>query len=111
MISKVERTRHAGEVRYAFIDLEGSGNRLAGYRQTPEATEPQLTSSAAGRIGLQIRARRREEDLTQTQLAARAGITQTVLSRVESGKGNSTLTLLEEIAAALGTELNVNLSD
>ncbi len=47
--------------------------------------------------------------LTQKQLAAPAGITQTVLSRVESGAGNPTLALLEDIAAALGESLDVSI--
>ncbi|HAM16341.1 MAG TPA: transcriptional regulator [Eggerthellaceae bacterium] len=63
--------------------------------------------NAAERIGRQIRAARQEAGLTQVQLSARAGITQTVLSRIESGKGNPTLGLLEDIAAALDARLEV----
>lgn len=63
--------------------------------------------TAAQRIGALIRAERKRQGLTQKQLAARAGITQTVLSRTESGSGNPTLSLLEDIAAALGMQLDV----
>ncbi len=38
------------------------------------------------------------------------GISQVVLSRIETGAGNPTLALLEEIASALGTTLQVALS-
>lgn len=58
--------------------------------------------------GLRDSGRLEAQGLTQKQLAARAGITQAVLSRTESGTGNPTLALLEEIAAALGMQLGIS---
>lgn len=103
LIASVGRYRNGGEVSYALVEL-------------PAADSPEKeTTGAAGdcaparRIGEQIRARRLGEGLTQKQLAARAGITQTVISRVESGAGNPTLGLLEDIACALGSTVDVAL--
>ena len=90
--------RAAGEVRYAFVGLEEHDDELAS-----------VSRSAAQRIGASIRSQRLEAGLTQKQLAARAGITQTVLSRTESGSGNPTLSLLEDLAAALGVKLEISL--
>ena len=95
--------RHANaEIRYAFVGIPGE-------ERGDSASSIQPEESAANRIGAQIRTRRKAAGLTQRQLAARAGITQTVLSRTESGTGNPTLALLESIAAALGERLDVSL--
>jgi ATP-dependent helicase HepA len=47
---------------------------------------PTSSSSAVGQIGAWIRARRRELDLTQAQLADRVGVTQTQISTWETSK-------------------------
>ena len=101
ILSAVERRRVGGEVRYAIVGLpvEGASDREAQER----------AGGAARSVGRQIRTLRHEAGLTQKQLAARTGITQTVLSRVESGGGNPTLSLIEEIASALGADLNISL--
>lgn len=90
LLSEIGRKRSGGKVYYAVVELP--------------ADDP------AQRIGRQIRLRRQEAGLTQAQLATRVGITQTVVSRVESGTGNPTLNLLNEIASALDTELDVSLT-
>ena len=94
------RRRHEGAgVAYAFVGLDGKGASAS--ETTTQATtpsEPADPPTAAQCI----------RGLTQKQLAARAGITQTVLSRTESGAGNPTLGLLEEIAAALDLRLDVS---
>ena len=102
VLDAVTRKHGASEVRYALVDI---GERP----KAPFSEQRDLRPMSAQRIGASIRSRRLEIGLTQKQLAARAGITQTVLSRVESGKGNPTLGLLEDIAIALGTELDVSL--
>ena len=89
LIAAVERLRRGREIQYAVVGLQNE--------------------SAAQHIGSQIREKRLAAGLTQKQLAARAGITQTVLSRTESGSGNPTLALLEELASALDFQLEINL--
>lgn len=97
LLSEIERKRRNGKICYAVVGLldvdSTNGDAL----------------SPTQRIGLQIRHRRLDEGLTQKQLAARVGITQTVVSRIESGVGNPTLGLLEEIVLALDAKLDVTL--
>ena len=107
VLAHVQRARCAGEVRYAFVSLGDKRDDSARNKRTSKAACTPSPPNAAERIGKQIRAARQEAGLTQTQLAARAGITQTVLSRIESGKGNPTLGLLEDVAAALDAKLEM----
>src|SRR3989338_7750252 len=55
---------------------------------------------------------RKESHLTQLQLAERVGTTQSVISRIESGKGSwiPSLDTLIRIAAALNMRLTLNFS-
>jgi DNA-binding XRE family transcriptional regulator len=57
-----------------------------------------------------VRERRLALGLSQTELAARAGMTQPALSRLEAGGVVPTLPLLARIAAALDADLTVTLS-
>jgi len=57
-----------------------------------------------------VRERRLALGLSQTELAARAGMTQPALSRLEAGGVVPTLPLLDRIAAALDADLTVTLS-
>lgn len=100
----------APKFSYALIDLGGQPEAPAKTKRRHVENRQSGNATAAQRIGASVRAQRLEAGLTQKQLAARAGITQTVLSRVESGAGNPTLALLEALAAALGAELNVSLA-
>ena len=57
------------------------------------------------RVGLNLQRLRREKSLSQEELADLAGIHQTYLSGVERGKRNPTITVLQRIAEALGTDI------
>jgi transcriptional regulator with XRE-family HTH domain len=61
-------------------------------------------------IGQAVQERRLALGLSQTELAARAGMTQPALSRLEAGGVVPTLPLLDRIAAALDADLTVTLS-
>lgn len=131
VIDAVVRQRRGAEVRYSFLDLEveletsksdAGINGNVGFsvddcnndsgKGGVNGIEPNNSDlNAAQRIGAQIRSQRLEAGLTQKQLAIRAGIAQAVISRVESGSGNPTLSLLEELAAAMGMKLDVALRD
>jgi HTH-type transcriptional regulator / antitoxin HipB len=54
-----------------------------------------------------VRERRLALGLSQTEVAARAGMTQPALSRLEAGGVVPTIPVLERIALALDTELVV----
>ena len=110
VIAAIRRQRAGSKVTYTFVDLgEGPADarKTASCIANTRAAGRPLT--AAQRVGSLIRSERLRQDFTQKQLAARAGITQTVLSRTESGTGNPTVALLEEIAAGLGMQLDISL--
>ena len=118
LLAAIERRRTGVEIHYAYVELPDSSaskSMNANNANDAIASHSEIASlgtggcNAAQRIGAQIRARRREAGLTQKQLAVRAGISQAVLSRVESGLGNPTLALLEELAFALDVHLEVSL--
>jgi len=59
------------------------------------------------RIGHTLAALRAERDMTQAQVAERAGLRQPALSEIESGVTNPTLATLSALAQALGMGLEV----
>lgn len=61
-------------------------------------------------IGRAVRARRLELGLSQIELATRAGMTQSAVSRLEAGAATPTIGLLERLAAALNADLVVTLA-
>jgi uncharacterized protein len=56
-----------------------------------------------------LRSARRRARLTQTQLAARAGVTQSVISAYEAGRRQPSLATLGSLIAATGYELDLQL--
>ena len=54
---------------------------------------------------------RKEKGITQAELARRAGIPRTNITRFESGDYNPSLEMMVRIAAALGMRLQVELSE
>lgn len=58
-------------------------------------------------VGAQIAAARKAAGLTQAGLAAKTGIQQSLISRIENGKGNPTLETLHCLAQALKAELGI----
>jgi uncharacterized protein len=56
-----------------------------------------------------LRSARRRARLTQTQLAARAGVTQSVVSAYEAGRRQPSLATLSSLIAATGYELDLQL--
>jgi HTH-type transcriptional regulator/antitoxin HipB len=56
-------------------------------------------------LGQAVRARRLELGMSQTELAERAGMTQSAVSRLEAGGTVPTIGVLERLAAALSAEL------
>jgi ribosome-binding protein aMBF1 (putative translation factor) len=62
---------------------------------------------AALLLGQMVYDRRTALGLSQAELAARAGMTQPQLSRLESGGATPTVPLLARLAAALDAELDI----
>ncbi len=73
---------------------------------------PRLYEEAkARRIRLhELAALRAERGLTQTQVAARMGTSQSVVARIESGEVDVKLSTLEKYAAAIGGEFSWRVS-
>jgi ribosome-binding protein aMBF1 (putative translation factor) len=61
-------------------------------------------------LGQAVRARRLELGTSQTELAERAGMTQSAVSRLEAGGTVPTIGVLERLATALSADLVVTLT-
>ncbi len=59
------------------------------------------------RMGLRIATLRKMQGMTQEQLADKAGIQRTHLSRIEAGKYDVTLCVVQAIAEALGMTVDI----
>ena len=79
-------------------------------RTSAEFREGYAEARRAFLIGLAVRERRLALGLSQVELAARAGMTQPALSRLEAGGVVPTIPLLERISAALDADLIVEIS-
>jgi len=60
---------------------------------------------------MEIRALREARGLSQRELAARVGTTQSAIARLEGGNVSPSLPTLDKIAEALDVELSVSLVD
>ncbi|NYI07014.1 helix-turn-helix domain-containing protein [Allostreptomyces psammosilenae] len=77
-------------------------------REPDRTAEGYSAARRAYALGRGVRDRRRELGLTQSQLARRAGMTQSAVSRMEAGGTTPTLDLLERLAVALDADLDVS---
>ena len=62
-------------------------------------------SQDRGRLMRELAQRRQEAGLSQTEIAARMGTSQSAVARLEAGAADARASTLERYAAALGTEL------
>ena len=69
----------------------------------------QLSFAWRAKLGDSLTRRRKEAGLTQQQLAEKTGIDQAAISRIESGKGNPTLSTLEALAKGVGGILSIEI--
>ncbi|MEN9873079.1 MAG: hypothetical protein RL450_1014 [Actinomycetota bacterium] len=63
------------------------------------------------KLAINLRSSRRKAGLTQTQLAIKAGITQSELSRIEKGVYSPRLATLVKLARSLKTDFVISGSD
>ncbi len=73
--------------------------------ETTEHERRRADLAAQLRAGIAIRNAREIAGLTQTELAARIGIAQSALSRIEAGRTNMTLGMLRRVAEALDVDV------
>src|SRR5574341_701254 len=74
-------------------------------RAGPKAMAEYATAGATHRLARQVFDLRKAAGLTQRQLAARSGVQQADISRIEAGDANPTLATIAALAYALGAEL------
>ncbi len=74
------------------------------FKKSWEAGEPEFQL-----IKSMIRAREKQ-NITQKQLAAKTGLTQTYISRIETGDADPTLQTLKKIAEGLGMKLELKMT-
>ncbi|MBT2525439.1 helix-turn-helix transcriptional regulator [Streptomyces sp. ISL-99] len=82
-----------------------------GYAEPPEAAAERAEIRLAMAFAKAVYDRRKELGLSQAEVAARAGLTQAKVSRVEGADTVPTLTLLRRLAHALNASLNIALDD
>jgi ribosome-binding protein aMBF1 (putative translation factor) len=91
----MKRDRHSGFV-------EQRGRKSAAYRKSFARTLQQID------LAMLVREMREAAGFTQTELAKKAGTTQSVIARLEDAEyAGHSLTMLERIAAACGVALKL----
>jgi len=75
------------------------------------ANEEAKNNSERLRIGQRIAELRKEQNLTQTQLAERCGLQQAHIARIEAGRYSVGLDTLTQIADALGMKIDFFIID
>ncbi|MBF6300600.1 helix-turn-helix domain-containing protein [Nocardia amamiensis] len=93
-----------------MITQEEFDRRTAEQRATPEYQQAYRNAEIAYRVGKMVREAREARGWTQIELAARSGLKQHAISRLEAGDVVPTLTTLEKIAQAFGGHVHVNIA-
>lgn len=79
--------------------------------ETVEESPAYVEAGYALALGQAVYDRRAALDLSQTELARRAGMTQSQISNIEGGDSTPTLPLLTRLAKALDASLTIQLDD
>lgn len=72
-------------------------------------SESSSASESAERIGQRIRKLRREEGISQSELADRLDVSRQVISRLENGKHNPSFEKIKRVLGALGYKPNLEI--
>ena len=80
---------------------------IDGYRESPEVEQERQEHRLSMALAKAVYGRRIELGLSQSELAARAGLTQAKISRIEGSDTVPTLPLLAKLAQGLDASLNI----
>jgi ribosome-binding protein aMBF1 (putative translation factor) len=104
----------AGEPEPAAIDRGASLPVMPGFREMAlrRSADEQAARMAEerGRLVRELAARRQAAGLSQTEIAARMGTSQSAVARLESGTADVRASTLERYAAAVGGQITWKLS-
>lgn len=84
-----------------FSDVDAGARKGMSAAEVAEHDRRRADLAAQLRAGIAFRDVREAAGLTQTELAARIGIAQSALSRIEAGRTNLTLGMFRRLAVAL----------
>lgn len=84
-----------------FSDIKKQALKDPAVKAAYDALEPEYKMAES-----MIKARLANK-LTQEELAAKAGVTQTTIARLESGTNNPTIATISRVASVLGKELRL----
>lgn len=85
-----------------YREVIGKKKKDPEFKKEWDALEPEMQLVKA-----MLRARE-EQKITQRQLAAKTGITQSDICKIEKGEANPTLQTIKRIAEGLGLKLDLN---
>lgn len=102
---------HAGMLDlYLSSGAPGARQRGREWARLPGSSRHNGNGSSYEFLAATLATRRRALGLTQSQLAGRAGMTPSLISRIESGRQPPTARTLMRLAEALGTSLALDLA-
>ena len=88
-----------------FSDVDAEARKQMSAAEVDAHNRRRADFAAQLRAGIAFRDAREEAGLTQTELAARIGIAQSALSRIEAGRTNLTLGMFRRLAEALDIDV------
>jgi ribosome-binding protein aMBF1 (putative translation factor) len=104
----------AGDPEPAAVDRGASLPVMPGFREMAlrRSADEQATRMAEerGRLVRELAGRRQAAGLSQTEIAARMGTSQSAVARLESGTADVRASTLERYAAAVGGQITWKLS-
>jgi ribosome-binding protein aMBF1 (putative translation factor) len=114
MNEKARPPEPAGEPEPAAVDRGASLPVMPGFREMAlrRSAGDQATRMAEerGRLVRELAGRRQAAGLSQTEIAARMGTSQSAVARLESGTADVRASTLERYAAAVGGQITWKLS-
>ncbi len=105
----------AAELESAMADHSEPLPVMPGFREMAQRRSPDdratRMAEERGRLVRELAGRRQEAGLSQTEIAARMGTSQSAVARLESGTADVRASTLERYAAAIGGQITWTLSN